>query len=107
MVIDTRGFILSYCVGAASENDRDGVKVVLNKTREKYTGVKKMWADIEYQSKNLKIYIKEEYGMDVEIVKRPPCGFWIYKDTPLALLPAREQGFKIQPRRWFVEGTFA
>ncbi len=33
--------------------------------------------------------------------------FWVHKDTPPELLPTREQGFKVQPRRWVVERTFA
>jgi len=75
--------------------------------RTKYTKVKKMWADMGYQGRNLKNHIKEEYDIDIEIVKRPPCRFWVHKDTPPELLPTREQGFKVQPRRWVVERTFA
>ncbi|QIT36001.1 putative transposase [Wolbachia endosymbiont of Brugia pahangi] len=41
MIIDTQGFILSCCVGAASENDRDGVKVVLNKTERSILELRK------------------------------------------------------------------
>ncbi len=66
-----------------------------------------MWADMGYQGRNLKNHIKEEYDIDIEIVKRPPCRFWVHKDTPPELLPTREQGFKVQPRRWVVERTFA
>ncbi|MBA8753165.1 IS5-like element ISWpi1 family transposase, partial [Wolbachia pipientis] len=94
-------------VGAANENDRDGIKIALNNMRTKYTKVKKMWADMGYQGRNLKNHIKEEYDIDIEIVKRPPCRFWVHKDTPPELLPTREQGFKVQPRRWVVERTFA
>ncbi len=75
--------------------------------RTKYTKVKKMWADMGYRGRNLKNHIKEEYNIDIEIVKRPPCRFWVHKDTPPELLPTREQGFKVQPRRWVVERTFA
>lgn len=94
-------------VGAANENDRDGVKVALENMRAKYTSIKKMWADMGYQGKDLKNQIEKEYGIDIEIVKRPPCRFWVHKDTPLELLPERELGFKVQPRRWVVERTFA
>ncbi len=61
--------------------------------RTKYTKVKKMWADMGYQGRNLKNHIKEEYDIDIEIVKRPTCRFWVHKDTPPELLPTREQGF--------------
>ncbi|WOE62254.1 IS5-like element ISWpi1 family transposase [Wolbachia endosymbiont of Drosophila aff. chauvacae BK-2020] len=107
IITDTQGFILGCYVGAANENDRDGMKIALNNMRTKYTKVKKMWADMGYQGRNLKNHIKEEYDIDIEIVKRPPCRFWVHKDTPPELLPTREQGFKVQPRRWVVERTFA
>jgi putative transposase len=94
-------------VGAASENDRDGIKIALDNMRKKYTNVKKMWADMGYQGRNLKNHIMEEYGIDIEIVKRPPCRFWVHKDTPTELLPVIESGFKVQPRRWVIERTFA
>ncbi len=107
IITDTQGFILSCYVGAANENDRDGIKIALNNMRTKYTKVKKMWADMGYQGKDLKTHIEEEYGIDIEIVKRPPCRFWVHKDTPLELLPQRDPGFLVQPRRWVVERTFA
>lgn len=107
IITDTQGFILSCYVGAANENDRDGIKIALNNMRTKYTKVKKMWADMGYQGKDLKTHIGEEYGIDIEIVKRPPCRFWVHKDTPLELLPQRNPRFLVQPRRWVVERTFA
>lgn len=94
-------------MGAANENDRDGVKIALDNMRKKYTNVRKMWADMGYQGKELKDYVKIEHNIDIEIVKRPPCRFWVHKDTPPELLLKVEQGFKVQPRRWVVERTFA
>lgn len=107
IITDTQGFVLGCYVGAASENDRDGVKMALDNMKEKYSNIKKMWADMGYQGKDLKDYVKREYGIDIEIVKRPPCRFWVHKDTPLELLPQRDPGFSVQPRRWVVERTFA
>uniref|UniRef100_A0A1B0FE29 F-ATPase gamma subunit n=1 Tax=Glossina morsitans morsitans TaxID=37546 RepID=A0A1B0FE29_GLOMM len=94
-----KGFVLGCYVGAASENDRGGVKMALDNMKEKYSNIKKMWADMGYQGKDLKDYVKREYGIDIEIVKRPPCRFWVHKDTPLELLPQRHPGFSVQPRR--------
>ncbi|WP_447933253.1 IS5 family transposase [Wolbachia endosymbiont of Dactylopius coccus] len=107
IITDTQGFILGCYVGAANENDRDGVKIALDNMRKKYTNVRKMWADMGYQGKELKDYVKIEHNIDIEIVKRPPCRFWVHKDTPPELLPKVEPGFKVQPRRWVVERTFA
>ena|GEM_PF-5035708 len=81
-------------MGAASENDRDGVKITLNNMRKKYTNIKKMWADMGYQGKNLKTHIKEEYGIDVEIVKRPPCRFGYIKTHHLSCYQQENRGLK-------------
>jgi len=94
-------------VGPADENDRHGVKLALDKMETKYTTVLKMWADMGYEGKDLKASIKQEYGIDLEIVKRPPCRFWVHKDTPIERLPVIESGFKVLPKRWIVERTFA
>ncbi|WP_375604408.1 hypothetical protein NOX90_02530 [Wolbachia endosymbiont of Anurida maritima] len=59
--------------------------------RKKYTNVKKMWADMGYQGGNLKNHIKEEYGIDIEIVKRPPCRFWVHQDIPPVTLPRKSR----------------
>ncbi len=107
IITDTQGFVLGCYVGAANENDRDGVKLALINMNSKYTNVTKMWADMGYVSSELKAYIKENYNIDFEIVKRPPCRFWVHKDTPPELIPVTEHGFKVEPRRWVVERTFA
>lgn len=94
-------------VGAANENDRDGIKLALANMNNKYTTVTRMWADMGYLSKELKTYIKENHNIELEIVKRPPCRFWVHKDTLPEALPIRESGFKVETRRWVVERTFA
>lgn len=90
-------------MGASNENDRDGVKLALINMNSKYTNVTKMWGDMGYVSSELKAYIKENYNIDFEIVKRPPCRFWVHKDTPAELIPVREPGFKVEPRRWVIK----
>ncbi|WP_341762366.1 IS5 family transposase [Candidatus Tisiphia endosymbiont of Melanophora roralis] len=107
IITDTQGFVLGCYVGSANENDRYGATVLLSNMQKEYTTIKQMWADMGYQSKDLKDLIKEKYNIDLEIVKRPVCRFWIPKNTPLELLPTREVGFKVQPRRWVVERSFA
>ncbi len=51
-----------------------------------------MWTDMGYQGKNLKEYIKKEYDIELEIVKRPACRFWVHKNTPSELLPSTQAG---------------
>jgi putative transposase len=107
IITDTQGLVLGCYVGSASENDRDGVKSALEKTVKKYHNIKKMWADMGYQGKELKASLDKDFGIDLEVVKRPACRFWVHKDKPTELLPIRESGFKVEPRRWVVERTFA
>jgi len=73
----------------------------------KYQQVTKMWADMGYQGKDLKSSINNQYSIDLEIIKRPRKRFWVHQDTPAELLPHPADGFKVQPKRWVVERTFA
>ncbi len=66
-----------------------------------------MWADMGYQGRNLKNHIKEEYDIDIEIVKRPPCRFWVHKDTHLSYYQQRTSGLKYSQEDGLVERTFA
>ncbi len=51
IITDTQGFILGCYVSAASENNRDDIKIALDNIRKKYTNVEKMWADMGYQGR--------------------------------------------------------
>ena len=60
-----------------------------------------------YQGKDLRNNIQDKYSIDLEVTKRPPRRFWGHKDTLPEELPKIETGFKVQPKRWVVERTFA
>ena len=61
--------MISY-VTAADVNDRYALDSMVGKLKDKFPLVKKLWADMGYQGKNLKERIGRE-GIDLEIVKRP------------------------------------
>jgi putative transposase len=107
IITDTEGFILGCYVGAANENDREGIISAIDNMTGKYSTIEKMWADMGYQGKDLKNNISNQYSIDLEIIKRPQKRFWVHQDTPPESLPQVEQGFKVQPKRWVVERTFA
>lgn len=67
--------------------------------------IRKMWADMGYQSNELKEKIRETFNIELEVVKRPPTRFRIGPNSPIESLPIVE-GFKVQPKRWIVERTF-
>ena len=69
IITDTQGLVLGCHVGAASENDREGVKMALKNMVTKYSKVKKMWADMGYESKELKLNLDKEFKIELEIVR--------------------------------------
>ena len=97
---------------AADVNDRTALEGMVSKLTDKFSLVRKLWADMGYQGKSLKERIGRQ-GIDLEIVRRPNRGFWIpaeVKDVR-AYLESKGieiiEGFKVLARRWVVERTFA
>lgn len=97
---------------AADVNDRTALESMIRKLKDKFPLVKKLWADMGYQGKNLKDRISGQ-GIDLEIVKRPRKYFWVpaeVKDVTAYLQSIGYEiveGFKVLARRWVVERTFA
>jgi putative transposase len=89
IIVDSMGLVLAVVIQSASIQDRDGSKEVIKKLRLKYKGVVKIFADGGYRGKLIN-WAKEQFKIDLEIVKR----------NELHL-------FKILPKRWIVERTFA
>ena len=77
-------------VHAASIQDRDGAKLVLDGCKDRFPRLQLIWADGGYAGKLLD-WVKEQRDWALEIVKR--CD-----DI---------KGFVVLPRRWVVERTFA
>lgn len=75
-------------VTAANLEDRQGLYGILDKWKNKGRRLKIIWVDAGYRGEHARWYAKQ-YGIDLEVVKRT--------DT----------SFKILPRRWVVERTFA
>jgi putative transposase len=89
-LVDTLGLLLTVVVHAASIQDRDGAKLVLEKTRGLFPRLKLIWADGGYAGQ-LVDWVQNACGWLLEIVKRN----------------ADMIGFQVLPRRWVVERTFA
>ncbi len=98
---DTEGFVLGCYVGAANENNKEGIisSIYIDNMTDKYEAIEKMWADMGYQDKDLKDKInqeyQQEYRIDLEIIKRPPKILQVHQDTPAELLPKLQEGFKV------------
>ena len=89
IVVDTIGLLMVAMVTAANVQDRDGGKQILRLVREKFPGMKLIWADGGYAGR-LVIWARTAARIVIEIVKRNEA-----------------RTFVVLPRRWVVERTFA
>jgi len=90
IAVDTSGLLLVVLVTIASIQDRDGGLRLLALLREQFSTIRLVWADGGYAGR-LVGWAKKVLNLTVEIVKR--------NDDV--------KGFKLLPRRWVVERTFA
>jgi putative transposase len=89
IIVDTLGLILAVVIQNASMQDRDGAQSVIRQMKENWIRVIKIFADGGYAGK-LIIIIKQAFNIELEIIKRSELN-----------------SFKILPKRWIVERTFA
>jgi transposase len=91
IVTDTCGFLIFILVHAADIQDRDGAVDVLAAIRHRFPWLRHIFADGGYAGDKLRDALASMGQWTVEIIKR--------SDTV--------KGFKVLPRRWVVERTFA
>jgi len=112
ILVDTQGFVLKVHVHPANLSESEGGEQLLARLGGAYPRLSHLWADQGYQALFVS-WIQLTLGWSVEIVKnlQPPRG-----DTGAAvraLLGDEEferrwpKGFRVLPRRWVVERTFA
>jgi transposase len=94
LVVDCLGLLLVVMVTSASVQDRPGGRRILARLAAAFGTVALVWADGGYANSiddGLLSWAKEQLGLLVQIVKRTD-------DL---------KGFKVLPRRWVAERTFA
>ncbi len=89
IIVDTLGLILAVVIQSASVQDRDGAISVIEKLTENWRKIIKIFADGGYAGK-LVAKVKDQFKIQLEIIKRDELHI-----------------FKILPKRWIVERTFA
>jgi putative transposase len=89
IIVDTLGLVLAVVIQSASVQDRDGAIDVVGKLCESWKKVIKIFADGGYRGQLIKT-VKARFNIEVEIIKRDEL-----------------HTFKILPKRWIVERTFA
>ncbi|HEX2742257.1 MAG TPA: IS5 family transposase [Rubrobacter sp.] len=114
LLVDTQGLVLKAKVHAANVFDRDGIKPLLERVRERFQRLSHLWLDGGYNGKGKgKDWVEKELGLWAQVVRRPPRNryVWVKEGEEIdwerlrKLLP--EPGFKVLPRRWVVERTFS
>jgi putative transposase len=118
LLVDTEGLVMKVRVHNAKVPDQDGIRLLLEPVRARFGRLSHVWVDAGYQCRGRR-WTEEVFGVSVEVVRKPP------KPVPeeVAKLWAREwakegkkvnwqrimppRGFRVLPRRWVVERTFA
>ncbi|MCJ0907292.1 IS5 family transposase [Rhodococcus sp. ARC_M6] len=90
IAVDTNGLLLAVVVTMAGIQDRDGAVRLLAALRAHFSTVSLVWADGGYAGRLIGC-AKSVLSLTVQVVKRTDSG----------------KGFKVLPRRWVVERTFA
>jgi putative transposase len=97
ILTDTQGLLLAVWVCAASVSEKMGAKCLLRYLRRSFnprelcSQIKLVWVDGGYRGDDLKHFVKKLWGWCWQVVLRTDA----------------KKGFKILPRRWVVERTFA
>ena len=89
IIVDTLGLVLAVVIQSASTQDRDGAVEVITKLFENWKKIIKIFADGGYRGQLIET-IKTKFKIELEIIKRDEL-----------------HTFKILPKRWIVERTFA
>jgi len=90
-LVDVEGLPLRVVVHSAGIQDRDGSAPVLDRIRQRFPWLERVWADSGYNARQVKDAVAKSPGLRLEIVKRS-------EDM---------KGFVVLPRRWVVERTFS
>jgi transposase len=115
LLVDTEGLVLRAVVHPANIMDRDGVKLVLCAgVCTQFPRLRHVWLDAADHGKGKgKDWIEQTLGWSAQIVAHPPRykKVWVPKHIPPEQIDWSKYlpppGFRVLPRRWVVERTFA
>lgn len=91
ILVDTMGYLITVQVHSARINDGKAAPAVLEKLFRTNDGIRRIWADSAYKGKALHAWVFKQFQCVLQVVTKQ----------------AGSRGFKVLPRRWVVERTFA
>jgi putative transposase len=112
ILVDTQGFLLKVQVQAASVQESEGGQALLQTAQAQFPRVSHLWADGGYKESFVE-WVQTTLKWTVEIVKPPRKPKGEYAQVLRDFLGEKEyarrypDGFRVLPRRWVVERTFA
>ena len=118
LLVDTEGLGLKVRVHSAKVPDQDGIRLLLGPMRDRLARLSHLWVDAGYRGRGRR-WAEEVLGLSVELVRKSPkpvpekvakawAEEWAKEGKEVdwqRLMPPR--GFRVLPRRWVVERTFA
>src|ERR687897_1511822 len=112
LLVDTEGLVLEAKVHSAKVPDEDGIRLLLDPARDRLPRrLSHLWVDAGYQGRGRR-WAEEVLGLSVEVVRKPPKPVLAEKVAKACkevdwqrLMSTK--GFRVLPRRWVVERTFA
>jgi len=109
VLVDTQGLLVYVIVSPANVQDTLGAQVLLEQAVPALPRLKHIWVDNGYRGAFIPS-VKRQFGITIEVVqhvwKELTAGRWMRVDQELPPV-AVPKGFKVLPRRWVVERTFA
>src|SRR4051812_29611900 len=104
LVVDTQGLLLEAKAPPPALHDRPAAELVLADLHRRFPGIRLLWADTAYRG--LADWLAGNLGWSLEITRHWWTGarVWVAAGQPP---PERPAGFRVLPRRWVVERTFA
>src|SRR3954451_12305026 len=91
LLVDTLGLLIAVVVTSANVQDYHGARPVLETVKDRCPRLKVVWADGIYEKQWLIDWVRTECGWELVVIKRSD----------------KDKGFKLLPKRWMVERTFA
>jgi len=91
ILVDTLGLIMAVVVTAASVQERDGAKLLFQALMGSCKKIRRIWVDGGYRGANMMEWVAQRFHIVLQTILRSD-------DI---------KGFKLLPRRWVVERTFA